>query len=178
MEINAFHIDGYKLASKYCRPTGCHGRSAIYCEREISYRERSDLVDQCSLCSAIGINSVKYVILSIYRPNTYSRCDIALFFDKMNFIFQRLISENSQYVIAGDFNINLLSKDSEACSFMSLLEGFNATPTIFDPTRITSFSSTCIDNILTNLIDYEVAVIPSYLSDHTAQYFSFPLSFP
>ena len=57
---------------------------------------------------------------------------------------------STDYYIAGDFNIDLLSKCSEIKELTELLLSVNAYPTIYHPTRVTKTSSTLIDNIFTN----------------------------
>lgn len=180
-ELEVLTIRGFKLASKYCRPINCHGGCAIYCKDEIIFKERSDLV-KASIpyvfeCSAIEaqLNNKKVIIISIYRPNSYPRCDINLFFEQIHHLLQNLTDSNSQYIIAGDFNVNVLLNNSETQKFLSILQGFGANLTVHEATRITSNSATCIDNFITNLNNYDVAVLPSHISDHTAQIFSFPV---
>ncbi|XP_044753948.1 uncharacterized protein LOC123313237 [Coccinella septempunctata] len=180
-ELEALAIDGFKLASKYCRPINCHGECAVYCRDGIVYKERFDFVNisipYVFECSAIEttINNVQLTIISIYRPNSYPRCDINLFFEKLYHLLEKLTNSNSHYIIAGDFNINILANTSETQKFISILEGFGASLSVHEPTRITSNSATCIDNFITNLNSYDAIVVPSHISDHTSQLLSFPV---
>ena len=60
---------------------------------------------------------------------------------------------NKVALIAGDFNLNFLKHTSHVptSDFLNLLMSYNFMPTICQPTRITEFSSTLIDNIFVNL---------------------------
>ena len=73
-------------------------------------------------------------------------------------------------VIAGDFNLDFLKYASHAATgdFLNLLLSYNFLPTICQPTRITEFSSTLIDNIFVNCIklDYNSVIVYSDISDH------------
>lgn len=178
-ELPAYVIEGWKLVSYFCRPSGCHGGSAIYCRSNISCKQRTDLtslsVIRCFECSAVEVQlgSSKYVIVCIYHPPTGND---ELFFEKLYKLLIILTLEGKNYILAGDYNIDLLSQTKESRTFVSLIEGFDARFTLNKPTRITSTSSTCIDNIITNLESGETTIIPSHLSDHTAQKFSFRCS--
>ena len=57
---------------------------------------------------------------------------------------------STDYYIAGDFNIDSLSKCSESKELTELLLSINAYPTIYHSTRVTKTSSTLIDNIFKN----------------------------
>lgn len=78
-------------------------------------------------------------------------------------------------ILCGDFNLDILTKNSESREFLCLLRSFNMQPYIDEPTRITNHSATCIDNIISNLPRFNVNVIELSLSDHTLQYASFEL---
>lgn len=72
------------------------------------------------------ITSGKYVIVSIYRPNSSHWSDIKVFFDRIHDLFQKLTLENSRFVVSGNFNIDLLSPTNETNKFISLIESFNS----------------------------------------------------
>lgn len=181
MEISAYKIHGLNLITSFCRDGGNHGGCAVYCRNGIECKERSDLkmfsvpfVYECSAVETI-INGIKYVIISVYRPNTAPKADIKLFFDQIYTMLDKLVRENTRFILSGDFNIDLLSFTKETKKFTSLIESFNSKFLIKVPTRVTPTSATCIDNIITNL-DCDISqtcVFPSHISDHLAQTFSF-----
>ena len=56
--------------------------------------------------------------------------------------------------LTGDFNIDLLKYDSnnKYAEFLNTMTSFGFLPHILQPTRISDFSSTIIDNIILNRI--------------------------
>ena len=75
-----------------------------------------------------------------------------------------------QYIICGDFNINLLNCDShnDSNTFVETMYGLGLYPLINKPTRITEFSATVIDNIFTNNINNKMncGILIKDLTDH------------
>ena len=70
----------------------------------------------------------------------------------MNYInstVDKVQHENKLFLLMGDFNIDLLKSDSHLASeeFLNKMGSFFFQPHILQPTRITSHSSTLIDNI-------------------------------
>ena len=86
--------------------------------------------------------------VTVYDPSS-STCD---FCDEFTVLLENLgkIFASTDYYIAGDFNIDILSKCSESKKLTELLLSVNAYPTIYHPTRVTKTLSTLIDNIFTN----------------------------
>ena len=89
--------------------------------------------------------------------------------------FRKIISENTNanktLFLAGDFNINVLDYENnkKVQNFVNPMFEFSTIPTINKPTRVTSYTATAIDNIITNSIldkDFKSAIIKTDLSDH------------
>ena len=78
--------------------------------------------------------------------------------------------EKKPLLLCGDFNIDLLKNSSASQDFISSLQTSNFTHLISHPTRETSHSSTCIDNIVTNIPHKVISsgVIQTDISDHYA----------
>ena len=74
----------------------------------------------------------------------------------------------------GDFNINLLSSDSnDLCSeYVNLMYAYNLLPTILRPTRVACTSFTLIDNIwISSYSDFlRSGIVMTNISDHYAVY--------
>ena len=68
-------------------------------------------------------------------------------------IVDRLKKGNEQYMILGDFNIDILNYYSDTISFNFVNTIFEngCIPVITKPTRVTDSSASCIDNIITNI---------------------------
>ena len=67
---------------------------------------------------------------------------------------EKLISENKEIILHGDFNIFLLKRDSDKnfSDFLDIICSTNLVPNITSPTRLTSRSQTLIDNIFSSII--------------------------
>lgn len=70
----------------------------------------------------------------------------------------------------------MLEDNNDKAYFTSILDSFNLHQTIFEYTRITPNSQSCIDNIFTNCQDHHACVINTVISDHTAQKISFNIN--
>ncbi|KAK9880586.1 hypothetical protein WA026_011826 [Henosepilachna vigintioctopunctata] len=111
-------------------------------------------------------------MVCIYRPDTVPFSNIDLFFEKFITLLELLTSSKQLYAIVGDFNLDMLDvNDNNVLTFLSILESFNVKITITEPTRITSTTSTLLDNILTNLENGKSKVIQGHISDHLGQFF-------
>ena len=81
---------------------------------------------------------------------------------------------NKLIFVMGDFNINLLSYEahSETNEFINTMVSHYSLPYILHPTRVTDHSSTVIDNIFSNVTDYETVSgnIINQIADHFAQF--------
>ena len=58
--------------------------------------------------------------------------------------------KNKNYIILGDFNINLLKNDDKTERYKELLKIYNLENLINTPTRVTKNSKTLIDHLITN----------------------------
>lgn len=177
-QLEAYGMQNYYLAAKFCRKKeNSHGGSAVYVERGHKSQEISHVKDlacenviECCACE-IKVREEKITIVSVYRPPSGS---INIFLEKFEVILSNLIENNTNIVIAGDFNIDLSGDTNEKLEFCSLINSFNITETITDFTRITPNSKSCIDNILTNLErSHQAEVLQTMISDHTAQKLTF-----
>ena len=120
------------------------GGVAIYVSDSIS-------IHSVSRCSSSELLSVELVTKSgllllavLYRPpnldTDFSLLDSAI--TTLN------ISNSSNTIIVGDFNIDLLaSSSSAAADLLSLMSGFGLHQLVTSPTRVTSNSSSLIDHV-------------------------------
>lgn len=112
-------------------------------------------------------------ILCIYRPKTQKGDNFMNNLENMLNIIQK--NKERQVIICGDFNINTLLDSTESREFKSLLISYGLKMYINEPTRVTNHSSTCIDNILSNIDLNDAKVIEFGLSDHTLQQVCLPI---
>jgi len=178
-EYNSTKIEGYKLASSYVRTHKSHGGTCVYIDEDLEYVALSDLVNlseelSCE-CSAIKLEDLRLIVLCIYRSNAG---EIGCFFRVVHEMLQRLDSHIIKYtlIVCGDFNINMLAKNRNVTEFKNFLNMYNLHQTIHEPTRVSSHSSTLIDNIFVNSTDNLMGkVLKTSLSDHYGQMLEIPM---
>ena len=77
---------------------------------------------------------------------------------------------NKSVYIVGDSNIDILKQASHVPTkdFLNMLYSYGVFPQINKPTRVTSFSSTIIDNVFTNVLSMNAksGILCNDISDH------------
>ena len=108
-------------------------------------------------------------MVCIYFP---PGCELLQFNQDIELLFQNVTWEKAEFLLAGDFNVNLLNYDSHNYTnqFINTMYSYSFLPLITRPTRFISTSATLIDNIITNaFIDVIVSgVLVSNVSYHLA----------
>ena len=116
--------------------------------------------------------SKNIVCACIYR---HPRSNLDEFHDYMERCLETLSGENKVFIL-GDFNIDLLKceKVSSYDKFYNLMTCYGYLPQIINPSRITGSSSTIIDNIYSNCLNYKLKSgnILISLSEHFCQFVS------
>lgn len=148
--VHSFCLLDYNLASYYARDHNKKGGVMLFTKHHIKYTDvtLSDIsisfhFEYC----AIKLIRENITILSIYRSPSGS---LDIFFEKLKLILE--YHRNClKLVICGDFNIDTSKNDSKTKKFIDILEVHNLRTIITSPTRITSNSQTCIDNVCTNV---------------------------
>ena len=169
---SSFQIEGYNPIHQIRKNRKGSG-IAIFIRNSLLYKVRDDLSINCDDIESLSIEIVndhtKNIIINVvYRPpdGDLSICET---------FFRKILSENSNanktLFLAGDFNINVLDYENnkKVQNFVNLMFEFSMIPTINKPTRVTSYTATAIDNIITNSIldkDFKSAIIKTDFSDH------------
>ena len=87
---------------------------------------------------------------------------------------QEISKENKRLFLLGDFNINLLNHetDNSVKHFVDIFESSLLLPSILLPTRVTTNTSTLIDNIFFTPTKYKISSgnFLTGISDHLPQY--------
>lgn len=167
-------FDNHQVASSFNRENAIRGGSLILVKNSFKYKERVDIVG-LSVERTIEIACIELeqlIVMSVYRPPASS---YDVFEKKMDEALFKLGKSNKGIVICGDFNINLLEECSLCSRLKSLFLCYNIVNLFLEPTRITSTSSTCIDNIFSNLTPTNKLVINKLGSDHSGQLASFEI---
>ena len=166
------NITGYSFISNH-RKSKTGGGVGIYLHNDLQYK----ILSECKLSDPEVIESLfveitvphgKNIIVGcVYRPPNQNT---ALFQDKLNDILSYISKDNKQCYVMGDFNLDLLQYNHHTPTqeFIDALFSFAFFPLISNPTRLTSYSATLIDNIFTNNLSQNVlnGVVLNNLSDH------------
>lgn len=170
-----YGISNFQLLTSFCRQReNSHGGSAIFVSNNfIKCRPRNDIksfsVEEIFECCGgeFRHDGFTFIVISLYRPPV---SDFDVFFLQLDELLNSVMNENVYIFLLGDFNIDFSSNSQAKRQMISLLSSFNLRPYISEPTRITSRSKTCIDNIVTNYPKVvKTSILHSLISDHTAQ---------
>ena len=172
-----FDIQGYSLISN---PTeAAAGGTALYILKSLTFKPREDLAKSVYRSKLLESTFVEIecrkkaniIVGCLYKHPVMSTGDF-----NDNFLanlLERINREGKRLILLGDFNINLLSykENKDVKSFVDILQSSLITPTINLPTRITSQSSTLIDNILVSHFSSKIysGNLLVGLSDHMPQ---------
>lgn len=156
---SSINIPGYKITRRDRSDGRKGGRSLIYYFEDLNAYECKLLSDKSPIEAAwvdISFHSQKLLVGSIYRPPDYGN-----FFDEFRLLLENLWRKRSNIVLLGDFSVNVLPSSSNSGdlllkrNFLQLLSKFSLKNVISVPTRITGYSSTLIDLIITS-VSHEV----------------------
>lgn len=178
--IQDFQLENYQMYSMN-RTNKKGGGVALYLNDKLKCRlidNMTTAIDGVMECVTVEIEmeSNKNSILScIYRAPASS---IDLFADCIEKVF--LNHSHKNLVICGDFNIDLLKINSHKPTekFVNTMCTLMLYPKITRPTRVTSCSSSLIDNIFSNIIDTCIlsGILYNDISDHLPIFAVLPIS--
>jgi len=164
-----FNLDTYDM-NRADRIGGKGGGVAIYVQNQTQYKKRTDIhVDGTEdiFIEIVNKHGKNMIIGVIYRPPNNS---IDLFLEKLYECLHKISQENKQIYLMGDYNIDLLSATQNAINskLVNILSSYTLYPHIDKPTRITTTSSTLIDNMFSNIIDMDFinGIFHYDISDH------------
>lgn len=170
-----FNNEIYSVKSEFVRKKAIHGGSLIFVRNSIKSKERKDIVN-LSTERTIELSCVEleqHIIVSVYRP---PQSDFSLFEVTMEEVLKRLSLSSKILVVCGDFNINLLETCQNSIRLVTLFKSFALNYLFYEPTRITSHSATCLDNVFCNGDHLNKALVCDLTSDHCGQIVEFPYS--
>ena len=154
------------------------GGVAIYVNEKYDSFERDDLKIRENDFETIWIEiknekSKNIICGCVYRHPRYDMSSFQLYMDK---ILKKINFENKEVYIAGDFNTDFLKIESNNSyeEFYNLITSCGFLPQIIQPTRVTEYSATIIDNIYTNTFNNELKSgnILLCISEHFSQFLS------
>lgn len=182
-EINLYNIQNFKLTSSFCRSAYKNGGSAIFVKQHLLCTEKTQTsylnIEKTfeHAVTEISTSNCTIIVACIYRsPNGCMKT----FLEHMELLLNHLKSKKKPLVICGDFNINFLSNDIATSEFRSLIHSYNLFETIDTPTRVTSTSQTCLDQIIIDCDThtYTVENLNMGVSDHNALFLHLQVGLP
>lgn len=166
-EIDAYSINGFHIASKFCRSEFSHGgtltllkNSFVYCDLQLLNNLSTER--HCEIC-AVRIKNPDVSIINLYRS---PKGDFTIFMNKLEEILY-LINTDSRIIICGDFNVQFNTAHPHSVSLCDLLQSFGFIQSITENTR----GNNCLDNIFLNFShdNFVAYSTEALLSDHMCQ---------
>ena len=167
-ELHMLHYNNHSIVSSFTRKSAIRGGSLIIVNNSLKSKERKDVV-RFSIERTIELSCVEiehYIIVCVYRPPS---ADFQVFESVMEDVLKLIIGSKRRIVICGDFNIDLLIESQVKNRLLNLFQSFNLIHLYCEPTRITSTTATCIDNVFVNCDIIERSIINYLTSDHCGQ---------
>ena len=171
-------LPGYSFLST--PTTSFAGGTGLYVSHKLSYKPREDLTKILVLNSLIESTFIEIILKNkkniivgcVYKHPLMSVDDFNDHY--INPLLSKIVKEKKSILLLGDFNIDLLkcNSNSSYSNFLDLMGSFNLLPTITLPTRITTSTSTLIDNIFLSSTTYDTISgnLTVNLSDHLPQF--------
>ncbi len=164
----AVNIPNYSFVSSP-RTLGIHGGVGAYICDSVKYCINVKSCEQMVPNAAnidfllLELTEFNMAVCCLYCPPGTKPTDILKLID-----FLKSCTKMSHFVAGGDFNINLLVDNNLSLEFLNSLHTVSLHPVISLPTRVTSTSSTLLDNFLCDfsLLPAQTNVIKTDISDH------------
>jgi hypothetical protein len=149
-EVDSTTIDGYNIASYFCRVSHKNGGVVIFSRKGIEVKEVkkhrawiSEIDFEVAVIEYKGIKG-SFMLMCVYRS---PRGNYDAFLDGMAQVLQQLCLSKSQLIICGDFNVDFSVEGANKKALTYILASYGLQQNIHEPTRIAKTSATCIDNV-------------------------------
>ncbi|KAG5866924.1 hypothetical protein JTB14_022485 [Gonioctena quinquepunctata] len=165
--IKYYGIEHFSLVNNYCRTQSNHGGVMIYVNSKFKTK-KLPIIDFLSVdihCEviAIEVKTINIRVLCMYRSPSG---DPGIFLQILNHILN-LLKTHKPIFIYGDFNINIKGNCNLTNEFCDTVSSFGCELLVYESTRITQNSETCIDNCITDVRKAsKITLVNSYMSDH------------
>ncbi len=144
MSDNDINIHGYKLIA--CRDHDYNTWRGVYIKYDIPcYEERQDLRHHALEVEWIEITHPKtqpLLIANVYRPESPVQ-----WYEDFTSISDKAFTEGKEMIIIGDINLDYLKPTKLPNKWTSIVDSYDITQIIKEPTRVTERSKSCIDHI-------------------------------
>lgn len=177
--LESIKIGDFDLTTSFCRQLKSqHGGVALYTRPGLQPHVREDVISlsepfNFECCGAdYRVGDLKLTVVVVYNLARNG----SGFLDKMEELLETTYSDDRVLVIAGDYNVDLLSKSKLVEELVNLLTCFSVVPTVTVPTRVTNGSSSCIDNVFVSCsLNAHALAVQHHVSDHLAQVLEFKI---
>ena len=173
-DLTLYQLDGYDLITEGFM-SSTHGGLAIYVNSMFNYTSLS-LFNGSNIWEGQFLEISKHdlnkkiIIGNLYRPPRDINNNYQTFINEFNTMLTSLDRSNSEIILAGDCNINLLKIHDRPMfnEFFDTIVSLSFYPQITLPTRFTDRSCTLIDNFFCKLSSLQTAagIITTDISDH------------
>ncbi len=138
--VENFKIQNYKLANSYCRNSFKGGGVAIFLDQKLSFTPLNigEPTDKDYELTGVKVQTNKSQILAIglYRSPSGNE---ESFFSKFEKTLSDLTKRNQNFIVMGDFNIDVLDVDNTTTKRLAdLLMSFNLHWSVNSPIRVTA----------------------------------------
>ena len=161
---NSIRLTNFHQPIRRDRPNDPHGGVAIYVRNNLYCKARPDLEIQD--LEAVWVetkqNQESILIGSFYRPPN----SVVQYWTLIRDSLTKVNNTGLKFIVLGDFNSNWIATPSP--HLLNLINIFQLTQCITEPTRVTDTSSTCIDLIMlqSQHLITKSEVLPEICSDH------------
>lgn len=166
----------HQLEDYNCIPQGKHctnaGGLVIYLHNNFKYTVKRSLKYDTWEGQLVHVKKSEHlskpiIIGNIYRRTLYNVEHYTQFTNELSTHLSRLESNNTEVMLAGDYNINLLdiNKKQVINEYFDTITGHSFYPKITLPTRLTNSNGSLIDNILCKLTETTIDTTSGILID-------------
>lgn len=174
----------YKPITNFVRSSKKRGGSCVLVNSQYKATPRADInsfsVESVFECCGANVQLMNVtVVICIYRAPSKLKPDCDLFFKQLQKLLIYVCKKNPKFhiILCGDFNIDILESNLLSQQFLTIIDSFHLHINIFTPTRTTSVSQSCIDNIITSFNPTMSCsqIVNIDITDHDAQLLCTPL---
>ena len=153
------------------------GGVGIYLKNTLKYRPRNDLSLKTSNCEDLWIEveseTSNFCLDVVYR---YPETNFSLFQNKLYLQLHNFETNDMNYVVCGDFNINTLLNNTKVSEYIAALNSIDCNQMVDVPTRFANnCKSSLLDHVYTNITKETYCGVCLYeVSDHLPTFFIVP----
>jgi len=171
--MSNINFTDYLIAASFCRKQYIHGGVLLLVNQNVPTKPLNissySIEKHIEICG-IQLPEEKSLIVAVYRSPVGNE---DIFFETIGIVLDSLLTNYPRHKIylVGDYNINILQDTKTSENLIGVMVEHNLHHIFTEPSRITSATSTCIDNIFTNTSpeDCEARTINFHLADHHGQ---------